>query len=183
MTVIVEPVNMAVSIEEARVSARANGPELDAEIEVWVRAFTKDAEHDTGRAIIDQTHRVAIDAFPVSDDGYGKGAIVFPVSPVKSVEIKFLDTDGAWQTLHPDDYILYNESAPCYVLPAPGRAWPATFARAEAVRADAVCGYGPSYATTPASFKTYILGNMQAHYMGASAPNLGRLLWPYKVFA
>jgi uncharacterized phiE125 gp8 family phage protein len=176
MTVIIEPEKMAVSIEDARTAARENGTALDGEIEMWVRAFTKSAEHETGRAIIDQTHRVTLDRFPKE--------IELPASPVQSVVVKFLDIHGVEQTLDPADYILDNARAPCYVVPAPGKSWPATAARINAVKVDALCGYGPDHTTTPAGFKAFILGRLQEKYTpGATeSPHLCRSLWPYKVF-
>jgi uncharacterized phiE125 gp8 family phage protein len=176
MSVIAKPVNMAVSLDDARTSARQDSAALDAEIETWVRAFTKDAEHETGRAVINQTHRVSLDRFPE--------AIRLPVLPVQSVVVKFRDTDGVWQTIDPADYDLDNEDedAIAYIVPAPGKAWPATQSRVRSVRVDALCGYGPDDTTTPDEFKSYILGRLQAHYVGIAAPYLHQLLWPKKVF-
>jgi uncharacterized phiE125 gp8 family phage protein len=176
MSVIVKPVNMAVSLEDARTAARQDGTALDAEIETWVRTFTKSAEHATGRAIIEQTHRVALDRFPE--------AIRLPVLPVRSVVVKFRDLDGAWQTLDPADYDLDNEDEDtiAYIVPAPGKAWPATQNRVGSVKVDAVCGYGPDHTTTPEEFKSYIIGRLQAQYIGIAAPYLQNLLESKKVF-
>lgn len=173
MNVVVEPVKMAVSIEDARVAARANGSDLDSDIEVWVRAFTKDAEHETGRALITQTVRVTLDRFD--------GAIKVPALPVKSATVRFLDTDLQMQTLDPADYIVDPVNGE--IVPAPNKAWPDTYSRINAVEGDVVVGYGPDHVTTPAGFKGYILGKLQAHYTGVAAPHLDRLLWPYKTFA
>lgn len=176
MTVIVEPIALAVSLDDARTAARVDGIELDAEIETLVRALTSEVEHETGRAIINQTHRVTLDAFG--------GAIQLPASPVQSVVVKYLDADGAEQTLDPQDYILDNARAPCFIVPAPGKAWPTTFARINAVTVDALCGYGPDDTTTPAGVKAYIIGRISEQYQGkAPSPYLDRNLWPLKVFA
>lgn len=172
MNVIVESVNMAVSLDDARTGARQDGTALDAEIETWVRAFTKEAEHATGRAVVEQTARVTLDRF--SD------AIKLPALPVRSVMVRYLDTDKVMHTLDPADYIVDHVSG--WIVPAPDKAWPATATRINAVEVDVVCGYGPDHTTTPAGFKSYILGKLQAHYAGVAAPHLERLLWPYKVF-
>jgi uncharacterized phiE125 gp8 family phage protein len=175
MTIISKPVQMAVSLDDARTAARLDGTDLDAQLEIDVRAFTREAEHCTGRAIIDQTHRVSLDAFPE--------AIQLPVSPVRSVVVQYCDPDGQWQTLDPADYELDNEGSICYVVPAPGKAWPATQARINAVRVDALCGYGPDHTTTPDEFKAYILGKVAEKYAGVEAPYLDRMLWSLKVYA
>jgi uncharacterized phiE125 gp8 family phage protein len=177
MTVIVEPVAMAVSLADARNSARKNGIDSDIEIEIQVRAITAKAEHDTGRAIISQTRRVTLDRF--------NGAIQLPVSPVQSVIVTYLDVDGIEQTLDPQDYILDNARAPCFVVPAPGKSWPATFERINAVAVDAICGYGPDDTTTPPAFKGYILAKVQEYFAPAGttpSPYVDRLLHGLKVY-
>jgi uncharacterized phiE125 gp8 family phage protein len=179
--ILTPPVNMAVSLGAARTAARLDSTELDTQLEIDVRAFTSEAEHKTGRAIIDQTHRVALDAFPRGVHG-GPGAIQLPVSPVQSVVITFRDPDGQWQTLDPADYELDNENAPSFVVPAPGKSWPATQARINAVRVDALCGYGPDDTTTPDGFKAYILGKVAEKHTGTAATELDGLLDQYRVY-
>lgn len=160
--IISEPVNMAVSLEEARAAARINGTERDGEVELRVRALTADAEHDIGRAIINQTHRVTLDGFT--------GRIELPVIPVQSVEVRYLDVDGIEQTLDPQDYLLDDGRAPYAIVPAPGKAWPETFARINAVKVDAICGYGPDHTTTPAVFKGYIIAKVQEYFAPPGTP-------------
>lgn len=175
--IIAEPLNMAVSIEDARNAARINGTDRDGEIEIQVRALTAEAEHLTGRAIIDQTHRETMDSF--------YGAIELPVVPVQSVVIKYLDVDGDEVTLDPQDYILDNAHTPAVVVPAPGKAWPETFDRINAITVDALCGYGPDDSTTPAAFKGYILGKVQEYFAPAGtppSPYLARMLDSLRVY-
>lgn len=172
--ILIAPVNLPVSLDAARTAARLDSTELDTQLETDVRAFTTLAEHATGRVLIDQTHRVALDRFP--------DAIQLPVSPVQSATIQFRDPDGAWQALDPADYELDNESAPCYLVPAPGKAWPATQNRINAVRVDALCGYGPDEASVPDGFRAYILGKVAEKYTGTAAPELCGLLDQFKVY-
>jgi uncharacterized phiE125 gp8 family phage protein len=179
MTVIVEPVEMAVSLDDARISARANGTDLDGQIEIAVRAITVDAETETRRAIINRTHRITLDTFPA--------AIRIPQSPVVSaLSVKYLDLNGVEQTLDPADYYLDRASEPGYIVPAYGKAWPSTFGRINAVTADVVCGYGPDHTTTPAAFKGYILARVQERFAPAGtaeSPFLIRGLDSLKVYA
>ena len=175
--IISEPINMAVSMADARNAARINGTDSDGDIEARVRALTAAAEHAIGRAIINQTHRVTLDGFIAR--------IELPVIPVQSVEVKFLDVDGVEQTLDPQDYILDDARTPNAIVPAPGKAWPETFARINAVKVDAVCGYGPDDSTTPAAFKGYILAKVQEYFAPAGTPEspyLIRLLDGLKVY-
>jgi len=154
---IVPPTALAVSMDAARTSARASGAELDTEIEQKVQDFTGMAEHETGRAFITQTWEVTLDAFPP--------AIRLPHPPIVSVvHVKFYDAAGVLQTLDPQDYIVDTKSEPGYVVPAPGRTWPVTAERINAVEVQYVCGYGPEETSVPAAIKGYILGMVENDY-------------------
>ncbi|MGZ8339140.1 MAG: head-tail connector protein [Telluria sp.] len=175
--IIAEPVNMVVPLAEARNAARINGADSDAEIELYVRALTAKAEHEIGRAIIDQTHRETMDGFD--------GPIELTVVPVQSVVIKYLDVDGDEMTLDPQDYILDNARTPAVVVPAPGKDWPETFDRINSVTVDALCGYGPDDSTAPAVFKGYILAKVREYFAPAGTPEspyLSRLLDSLRVY-
>jgi len=172
---IVPPAALAVSIAAARASARASATELDAELEQKIRDFAEVAEHETGRALITQTWEVTLDAFP--------DAIRLPHAPLASVTyVKFYDVDGALQTLDPQDYMVDAKSEPGYVVPAPGRAWPATAGRINAVEVMYVCGYGPDEMSIPAAIKGFILGMIENDYFpNSNAQYLCRKLDRYWV--
>ena len=161
--VIVEPVNMAVSLADARNAARVNGTDLDNELETNVRALTATAEHYTGRAIINRTYRVTLDEFP--------DAIELPSTPLVEVtSVKYIDEDGVEQTLDQADYIVDSESEPGYIVPGVDLDWPATQIRVNAVNVVAVCGYGDDHTTTPAPFKAFILARLKEMYAPAGTP-------------
>jgi uncharacterized phiE125 gp8 family phage protein len=173
---ITPPVAMAVSLEAARLAARADAGELDAEITTQVKAITEEAEHYCGRAFIEQTWRVTLDRFPE--------AIQLPHPPLVLVDyVKFYDEQGVQQTLDPQDYQVDAASEPGYLVPAPGKAWPAIATRINAVEAQYKCGYGSDDTTVPDSVKGYILARVQAHFEG-SEPNehLVRMLDRCKVY-
>lgn len=156
------PAALAVSMDAARRAARVDvGPDgtspLDDDIARAVKAYTRDAEHATGRAFIYQTWRVTLDAFP--------DAFKSPKGPLDSVKrIGFCGVDGSPATLDPKDYLVDVESTPGYVVPAPGCAWPATAGRIGAVEADVVCGYGPDDTFVPDEAKEYILARVQMKF-------------------
>lgn len=176
--VIVQPVEMAVSLTAARNAARVNGTALDGDLESFVRAITEKAEHMTGCALITQTHLVALDRF---DD-----AIQMPAYPVQSVaSLKYLDVEGAEQTLDPADYYLDKITKPGYIVPAAGKAWPATFGQINAIKVTVVCGYGDTEESIPYGFKGYILAKTQEKFAPAGTPEspfVDRLLDRYKVY-
>jgi len=179
LKLITPPATLAVSLEAARVSARLDGEEADIELRQVIDQHTGEAEHLTGRAFVEQTWRLTLDRFA--------GAILLEHPPIMSVvHIKFYDTAGEQQTLDPQDYILDAESEPGYVVLAPGRAWPATQARVNAVEVEYTCGYGADDAAVPAAIKGYILGKVSEHFAPAGTPKsefLHCLLDRAKVYA
>jgi uncharacterized phiE125 gp8 family phage protein len=175
---ITPPAALAVSLAQAITAARADGAGLDADVEQAVRGFTENAEHATRRAFITQTWRATLHAFPP--------AIKLPNAPLQSVvHVKFYDTAGVQRTLDPQDYIVDAESEPGLVVPAPGKAWPATAARINAVEVQYKCGYGDGDAAVPDSLKSYVLAKVAEQFAqaGAPSPNIHRLLDRYRVFA
>jgi uncharacterized phiE125 gp8 family phage protein len=160
---IMPPAALAVSMADARIAARANGTDLDSEIEIQVRAITEQAEHCMQRSIINRTYRETLDRFP--------SAIRLPMPPVVSVtSVKYLDIDGVERTLDPADYIVDSVSEPGYIVPAYGVTWPDTYCQINAVNVVVVCGYGTSDASTPDAVKGYILAKVWEHFAPAGTP-------------
>jgi uncharacterized phiE125 gp8 family phage protein len=189
---VTKPAALAVSMAAAQLAARADvsddgTSDLDAEIIAQVKAITEEAEHYCRRAFISQTWRVTLDAFPA--------AIELPHPPLLSVaHVKFYDADGMQQTLDPQDYLVDTENEPGFVVPAPGKAWPATAARINAVEVQYTCGYGLDESSVPDSIKGYILAKFQSQIASSSSAvvlvsepfnvaYLNRLLDRYKVYA
>lgn len=152
------PVGLPVPLTAAISKARADGADMEAEVELEVRGIAGQVEHEIGRALVEQTWAVTLDAFPP--------AIKLPMAAplIAVVSVKFVDADGQLQTLDPQDYFVDSVSEPAYVMPAPGRSWPATAVRANAVEVQYRCGYGPDHAAVPAAIQSYILGRLEAVY-------------------
>lgn len=176
---ITPPAALAVSLEEARTAARQDGAAADAELTLAIGTYTGDAEFETQRALIEQTWRVTLDRFPE--------AIQLPRPPLLTVlYVKFYDVAGQLQTLDPQDYMVDQESEPSYIVPAPGRAWPVTAARVNAVQVDYTAGYGPDHTSVPASIKGFILGKIAMQFGQTGNANmdyLPRLLDGARVYA
>lgn len=159
---IVPPVALAVSMDDARDAARVDvdpdgTSKLDGDIVRAVRAYTREAEHATGRAFVNQTWELTADAFPP--------AFRLAPSPVVSLlQVRFYDVDGVLRTLDPQDCQLDAKSEPGLLVPAPGRAWPATAARLNAVEVQYVCGYGDDNALMPPELAEYVLARVQQKF-------------------
>lgn len=159
---IVPPTGLALDMVEARLAARVDLDErgesaLDAEIRAAVEAYTVEAETETKRAVIEQTWRLTLDEFP--------SAIRLRSPPLlEVVHVKYFDAQGSQQELHPDDYQVDGEQEPGFIVPAEGKAWPATAKRLNAVEVEIRCGYGADHTAVPASFRNFIRARVAEQY-------------------
>ena len=141
---------------------------------------------DTGRALVTQTWELVHDTFP--------DAFVLRKSPIQSVtSLKYLDAaTGAEQTLDPADYLLDKDNEPGYLVPAYGKAWPATWPVPNAVRVRYVCGYGLAGAV-PQAIKQWMLLAIGTMYENRATGGAGQvyaipdrfwsgLLDPYRLY-
>ena len=88
--------------------------------------------------------------------------------------VKYLDVDGVQQTLAGTEYLVDVDSQPGYVVPAYGKAWPATYAQVNAVKVRYTAGYGTTADKVPAPIKQWMLLHIGHYYrnreaVGASA--------------
>lgn len=183
---ITPPAQLAVSLDAAKAALRieADDTDRDSEITGWVAGVTADAEFLTGRAFVQQGWRVTLDAFP--------DAIRLDRAPlIEVLSVKYVDPDGQLQTLDPADYQVDVVSEPGYVVPAPGKAWPATAPRINSVVVDYTCGYGASEAAVPPALKLYIQAklveqfdpNPRAEAKNVQSIFIARLLDGFEVYA
>lgn len=149
------PVALALTMAEAKQALRIEEDDtsLDTMISIWVAGITAEAEAQTRRAFVNRGMRVTLDVFP---DAIQLSAPTFSVEAVR-----FLDPDGVTQTLDPADYYVDRVTIPGYIVPARGKAWPATESHVNAVSVDYTAGYGPTAATVPDTVRLYILARLQ----------------------
>lgn len=146
---ITPPSEEPLTLDEAKAQIRFESADSDTEITAFIVAAREQAEARTRRALCTQTWELVLDAFPE--------ACVLRHSPVQSVtSVDYLDTDGASQSLNLLDTILDKDNTPGYLVPAYGKAWPATYCVPNAVRVRYVSGYGAA-ADVPQSIKTWML--------------------------
>ena len=190
LIVITPPTSEPVTPAEAKASPsfRVVGSTDDADITVLVKAAREMAEAITRRALITQTLELVLDGFPT-------GGIELYCPPIQSVtSIKYIDTDGAEQTLDPLLYSVDDDSEPGLIVPTYGETWPATRDEVNAVRVRYVAGYGAA-ADVPAAIKTWIkmragtlYDNPQGIVVGQTVMNVPRdfidgLLDPFRVIS
>lgn len=180
---ITPPTALAVSMDEARLAARADVGEdgtspLDGEIRRAILTYTAEAEGETNRAIMQQTWRLTLDAFPA------KFELRRPPL-LQVVHVKFYDAENVQRTLDPQDYQVDGESEPGFIVPTDGKAWPATARRINAVEVQIRCGYGPDHTSVPDAISGFILARLSEHFQSGGQPkneHVKRLLWPEVVY-
>jgi uncharacterized phiE125 gp8 family phage protein len=138
----------------------------DTHLRRLLAAAVEVAERWTGRALLQQTWRLAIDAFP----SCGRQEIVLPRPPLISItSVEYVDENGTLQTLSSSGYNATADREPARIEPAYNETWPATRYEREAVRVTYVAGYGTTAADVPEAIRHAIL-LMAAHWFVQREP-------------
>lgn len=122
----------------------------DSEIASLITDARRAAEDELNRALITQTWELTLDRFPCATDHNPRRAIILPCPPLQSVtHIKYIDTDGATQTITAAEYKVDTVTEPARIVPAYGYSWPTTRNEINAVTVRYVCGYGAASTVPP----------------------------------
>jgi uncharacterized phiE125 gp8 family phage protein len=170
-----EPITLADAKAWARIDDDVDDIE-DAKINGLILAARSWTENFLNRALITQTWDVYGDEFA--------DPLEMPLAPMQSVTwVKYLDTDGALQTLSADTYDVDTVSFAGAVRLAYGQAWPSIQPVANAVRVRIVAGYGgPDDVPEPIRLALRMLVAHWYDTPGGEPPSaVGSLLWPYRV--
>lgn len=166
---VVAPAEPVVSLAEAKAHLRVEHADEDAYIHSLVQAATAHLDGwsgTLGRALVEQTWEVTLDAFPV-------GAIHLPLGDVIAVvSVKYDDTAGDEQTVSSTDYVLDNRSLDGWVVPVAAVSWPDTLDAVNAVRVRYTAGYGAASAV-PAAIRHAILMLVAHWYANREAVTAG----------
>jgi uncharacterized phiE125 gp8 family phage protein len=181
LTVVTAPLELPVTVVEAREHVKESSTTRDAEILRLIYAATDFAEQYTGRALITQTFDYALEGFPYESE------ICIPRSPLISVtSLKYRDTSNVEQTWGTSNYEVDISDWEPRVLLADGKSWPDTFVRHDAVTVRFVAGYGGA-AKVPYAIQTGILFHVEAHYdrderaMEMLVARAETLLYPFRL--
>ena len=139
-----DPSAEPVSRDEAKEYLRIDAGDVsfDNQVDRFIAAARADAEAITNTRLITQTVNIAASGFSWLG--------VLPTGPVQSVEeIKYLDTDAAERTLAPADYELIGAGLEKAIVPATNVTWPSAAVRQDAVRVEAIVGYGGAGSDVP----------------------------------
>lgn len=187
VAVITMPAVMPVTVADVVAHSRLDADTIDsAYLDMLIAGATAQAEHETGRSLIERTLEWRAESFPTA------GSIELPFGPLEAVtEVSYLDADGVRQTWFPSRYLVDADPIVATLTPAPGESWPATGSPVPGnVRVRYVAGYGALPADVPAAVRHWILVRVALGYeyrepvmQGSLAPvpYLDGLLDPYRV--
>lgn len=141
----VEPLTVA----EAKAQVRITNSAEDALIARYITAARIHAENLLERTLVTSQWRLILDAFP--------DAIRLPYPTIQSVDaLRFVDVNGATQTLDPADYIVDTAREPGWIVPADGKSWPETLYRINTVEVEYTAGYGALATDVPEPIRQWI---------------------------
>lgn len=153
-------------------------------IDRLIGAARRQAEHRTGRALINQQWRLTLDRF-AGEDARCPPVIRLPRPALVSVEeVSYLDTDGVRQVLATSGYQVVTDELVGQVRPAYDTTWPDHRVTPGSVRIDYTAGYGATAATVPDDITAWMLLAIGAWYAqrealmsGAAPAELPRAFW------
>lgn len=163
LKIIAPPAAEPITLEDARAHLRVTPDEdsppvyfEDAKILRQITQARDWCERFVMRSLAPQTIELALDAFP-------RGAIQLPMPPVAEIaSVKYIDADGAEQTVDAADYVLDDYQEPCWLLPRVLTSWPGTMGVVNSVKVRYIAGYSlatdsPNDRPLPPSIEAAIL--------------------------
>ena len=144
LSVVTPAAGPVVSVADLRNHLREDGAELDAVLQGFEAAAVAYLEEVTGRALVERTMRLELDAFPIATC-----PILLPSVPLLTATapvVKYRDTAGAEQTLAASVYRVNGNAEPGELALRANESWPATLSERAAVWIDYHSGYGAAAA-------------------------------------
>jgi len=142
------PATEPVTLAEAKAHLRVDHSDEDDQIEALIQSAREWVEDHIERPIITQTITGATDRF--------SRRMELKPNLQSITAIRYIDTDGAEQTLDASVYALDDYALIGAVYLAPNQEWPSTRGEPFDVQVDFVAGYGEA-ADVPAKIKQAIL--------------------------
>jgi len=163
---VTPPASEPITLDEAKAHLRQDVSAEDSLIETLIQVAREHTENVTGRALITQTWKYALDDFPPfywqphnhRHHVHDQHAIRLPKAPVQSVEsVEYVAPDGSNQTVDASVYRVDSVSEPARVTEADGSHWPTTNSVTNAVTLTFKAGYGDTASDVPAAIRQAIL--------------------------
>lgn len=175
------PASEPLTLNEAKAFLRVEHGDDDDVITALIAAARVHVEAMTRRALLAQTWRFVLDAWPRD------GRLAPRIGPLRElVAARVFDADGEARDIDGESFVVDIAAnviaAPCFALPAPGRAQ-------AGIALDVLCGYGVDATDVPADLRQAIrlllahwYDNRVATADGAAVPaGVSALLAPYRM--
>lgn len=182
-SVTTPPVDEPVTLDEAKLHLRVDAADEDTLITALIQASRQHVENVCERALMPQVWTESLPGFPASMYAVpflhmttlSQQAIALRGGLVRAVDsVKYIDIDGAEQTLDPATYITDLTTQPATITPVAPLQWPVTRAQPGAVKVQYQVGYADA-AAVPATLKVCILLLVGENYTNRSISVDGRL--------
>lgn len=161
ITVVEAPETEPVTVAELRAHCRIDHADDNSYLSALITAARKYVEDRTGKLLAEQTIHQIHDEFPC-----GATPIKLQRMPVSSVEVTYIDEDGAEQTMDEDLIQTSLNATIPLIAPVPDEDWPDTESeRLGAVTIEITGGYE----TCPADLKQAIM-MLAAHWYANREP-------------
>lgn len=169
---VTEPDSEPVTRDEIKTQLRIDHSDEDTFIDGLITAARKYVEEATFRALVTQTWKLNLEAWPTGDE------IEIPKPPLQSVSsVVYLDEAGASTTWASSNYIVDADSPRGRVVLANNKSWPTeTLYAVNPIQITFVAGYGLA-AAVPAQLKHCIkllIGHWYEHREGTITGTVAR---------
>jgi uncharacterized phiE125 gp8 family phage protein len=180
LTLVTAPAELPLSLAEVKASGNLTGLEEDQDAVIAARLRAAVAQIDgrdgwLGRCLITQTWTLWLGEFPRT--------IRVPLPPLQEVEeIRYVDPDGATQTLDPGAYHVAGVGGAGRIVPAIGQTWPATRCLPEAVQVDFTAGFGPDWNSVAEDIRAALVLMTVAAYDGCTSDAATAILMRHRAW-
>jgi len=178
LKLITPPATTPVTLAEAKQHLHVVDSDDDAIIAIYLDAATKATEAFLGRALIDQTWDLVLDAFPTANNL----EIKIPKPPLISVlQIAYDDAAGDEQILTGSSYYVDTASEFGWVVPQGTLSWPTPIDAINSVRVRFRAGYldnnSPPQNAVPGDIKSAVLLTLGSFYEQRESMVIGTIVY------
>jgi hypothetical protein len=176
LVLVTGPAAEPLTLAEAKLHLKVDAADEDSLIQNLIQAARLAAEEETGLALLAQTWRLYLDAFPQAAGWWGgvrEGArsaevervIELPRPPLLSVtHVKTYDTVDAASVMPAADYFVDGASRPGRIVLRPHAAWPAALRDTNAIEIEYQAGFGAAASNVPVAIRQGMLQHVAALY-------------------